>query len=529
MSSSLGETLIDFNDFLGELGSNTEDGRITFIDNTEKKTLTSSISMTEDSKTNFSKGTVNVLEQSSRKSSYYFISDFQDETIEGIRDAFYDTTSNYHIMIHNDLNQYRNIHVDTLYILPSLEDASNYSVYLKLRTYNYESGNIVVKLLSDDKQVSSIVKEISEIDIIKFDVPKDKYGSYKIVLEGDDVAYDNTFYFVIDEKSKLNITLVDNGKTGYLKEVFGNDDLFNLQVYDLNTLSYQELEKSDLIILNDFYELPNSLFNQLKNVSFLILPNDSVDIDSYSQQLNLDFQRLTPASSEIDFDYKHPLFKGVFEKSLDAGLNPKSSPVFSVRGEYNEIINYRSGDPFLLYNNQTYLLNLILNENTTFQSNALFVPILYQIAFSISGELIESYYYPKNNIGIKTKLTDVPIKLKNNDTEYIPEYNVINSEIFLELPSQLTTGIYAVVNGSDTIRTIAVNLPKSESTMLAPTSSDFNNAFSSMENVSISELIESPDRSLLLTLESQTSLWKYALILALLLIVIETLLHRYLK
>ncbi len=531
ISSSLGVGLIDFEVLFGELKLKAKEASVTFVDNSSQKRSGNNLGNgLENDRTVFSRGTADVLASENRnKSSYFFISDFQEESIDDISKSLNDTTSQYHFVIHNDLNNIRNAFVDTLYVLPSLDDISNFSIFLKLRVDNYTTGNIVIKLLNGERQVSSIVKDVSEIDVVKFDIPKDQYGSYKIVLEGDDVTYDNHFYFVLDEKSKLNITIVDNGNADFLKEVFGNNNLFNLRVFDLNSLAYQEIENSDLIILNDFHELPTSLFSQLPKATFLILPDDSIDLKSYTEIVNLDFESTSPSQSEINFDFNHPLFQGVFEKKFNSGLNPKSTPVFRIRGEYDQIINYRSGEPFLLEKKQIYLLNLILNENTTFQSNALFIPILYQIAFSVSGELVESYSYPGSNIALRTESSTETIRLKNYAVEHVPEQNMIDGQIFLQIPSQLKPGTYWVLSGEDTIRSIAVNLPKSESAMLAPTLSDFSNAFSSMNNVSVSEVFESRDQSLLLTLESQTSLWKYALILALLFIVIETLFHRYLK
>ena len=532
ISSSLGDSYLDLDAFFDEMESESEKRNAIFIDNSERKSLASYLSndIGSTQKTFFSRGFLDILDSDKESySSYYLISDCQNLDVQKMYHAFDDTTSNYHIIIPNNLNGFRNVLVDTLYILPSLDDVSNFSIFLNLRTYNYESGNVVVKLLNEGRQVSSIVKDVSELDFIKFDVPKDAYGSYQIELEGDDVTYDNTFYFVIDERSKLKVTVIENRESRFLREVFGNKSLFDLEVYDLNSLRYQELEESDLVVLYDFYEIPSSLLKELEDVNYLVLPADSINIDSYSKFLNLQFENTSSIQSEINFDYNHPLFKGVFEKKIDNRLNPKSIPVFEVEGDYDRIIAYRNRISFLLKRNQIYLLNTTFNDESTFQSNALFVPILYQIAFSISGEITEPYYYPKNRFPIKMMTSDTPIKLKNSTAEYIPEHNVFKNEMIIEVPYELNPGHYQILNGIDTIRSIAINLHRDESAMLAPTYDDFNKAFASKDNVFVSELDESSKSSALMGSVNETSLWKYALILALLLIVTETILHRYPK
>ncbi|MER3329124.1 MAG: hypothetical protein RIF34_06045, partial [Candidatus Kapaibacterium sp.] len=180
-------------------------------------------------------------------------------------------------------------------------------------TFNISSGNVVIKLMQGSRQISSIVKSISDLGIVEFDVPIEAYGSYSLEIEGDDVVYDNTFYFVIEERSKPTISILNNGSRA-IEEVFSNELLFNTQILDIQNLDYEMLDQSDLVVLNSHENLPANLIGQFSDKKFLIFPSDSVNILTYNELSNLVFTK-SNGVFEIDLETENELLKGVFERN----------------------------------------------------------------------------------------------------------------------------------------------------------------------------------------------------------------------
>lgn len=462
-------------------------------------------------------------------SSFYLFSDFQSVNLPQLKESFQDSSNSYELFLTNELNTIRNVYVDSLYLRPNEEDLSELSILVGFGVDNMTSGSIVVKLMQDKRQLSSIVKDITELDNVSFDIAKESYGQYEIVIDGDDVAYDNTFHFSISEKSKTRVTIIDSNETKLFKEVYGNQDLFDVTHQDFRNLDYETLKNSDLVVVSNLYSMPDNFKEQLPGVSFIVFPSDSIHNESYEAFLGLSLISNDKELEEINVDVRHPLFKGVFENTVEFNRQPREISLFRIEGGYESIVEYRGGKPFLLEKSGVYFFNSSFKSSaSTFQSNVLFLPIMYQIAFASAGSIETPYYYPGDKIVSSVEASDIPIKIIGSDYEVIPDFNSLGSEVVLELPQEIMPGKYFVMQNSDTLQSIALNIPKEESKMSSPDLEEIQEIFSDMPYVRVSQIFEGNTNEAF-TDESQSSLWKYALILATLLLLTETVLHRYLK
>lgn len=457
----------------------------------------------------------------------YLVSDFQSFSIDSFEEASFDSTKNYHILLLSELNDLRNISVDTLWFHPNPDDLSKISVRVGFTTFNISSGSVVIKLLRGTKQVSSVVKSVSDLGVIEFDVPIDGYGAYSLEVEGDDVLYDNVFYFVIGERSKPSVTILNKNGNRAIVEVFGNQELFDSKKLDIQSLDYERLNDSDLIVFNGYENLPTNLIDQFRDKVFLIFPPDSVNLETYNNLDNLKFTN-TKGVFEIEIEEQHVLMRGIFEENLDLGSTSKFRQVFAVDGFFNPIISFRDGKPFLLLSQSIYVFNTPLAGNSGFESNALFLPLLYQIAFSSANDIDIPYYYPGDKLSLSIKALDIPVRLSGDNYEIIPSFNTNGTQTIIEIPDDIDPGLYRIVQDDDTLREIAINLPKSESEMKSPTYEELKNFFSNYENVNVSQAL-SDSGNMMFAQTQPVSLWKYALILTLLFILTETMLHRYLR
>ena len=460
--------------------------------------------------------------------SSVLLSDFQLTEVQDLQDYTIDSTRYYEIVLLNDLNDDRNVFIDSLWVQVNSSDLSELSIFVKFIAFNSDDGNIVVKLMQSGKQLSSVVKSVMELDIIEFDVPIDSYGQYSLVINGDDVTYDNEFYFIREMNNKPAISILNNGNTRAINEVFNNPALFETEVLDIQNLDYELMSASDLIVFNNYTELPSNLIEQFKDKHFLIFPSDSIEFQSYSDLNGLSFSSRERGNLQIDIVDGNSLTRGIFEERVRPGSLPFLSPVFNVQGSYEPIINYRDNSPFLLLNEKKYVFNTSLSLASGFESNALFLPILYQIAFSSIGGLEIPYVYPGNTLGLDVPVSDIPIRIVKEGFEIIPAFNSTDLKTTIQIPENIDPGFYHLVQKSDTLRQIAINIPKEESVMISPSLADLKHVFGEYENVNVSEVYEGSGKTVFASTES-IGLWKYALILTILLILTETMLHRYFR
>ncbi|MEP1033782.1 BatA domain-containing protein [Ekhidna sp.] len=529
ISSSLGNADVKVENGLRQIKQ--EAGAMLLFNNQSKSFIDkNSIVSVSNNKTPRSISLANVFDLFNENSltTHYLFSDFQTIDVDELKKNFVDSLKSYHLILTNDLSKMKNVSIDSLYLIPNQDNLSELSILVRFKVFNMASGSVVVKLVKGTRQLSSVVKDVTELDVVRFDISKDNYGDFEIVIDGDDVSFDNTFHFTIGERLKSRITILSSEKRDIIRAVYRNSQLFEVEEQDVTNLDFERLKESDLVVITNQNSLPEALRNQLENVSFIIFPSDSIDVDSYEDFIDVSMLSSERVLSEISIDSNHPLLKGVFEEKLKDGLMPSEVSLFQIKGNFEPVIQFRGGNTFLLKKKNVYFFNSSFKSNSGgFKSNALFLPILYQIAFSATGSMETPYYYPGERIIVSAKATDIPIKLVRNNYEIIPAFNSNGSQIILELPDDLLEGKYTLMRNQDTLRRISINIPKDESIMKAPNFEEMKRALADLNNVSVSKIIDSDD--IVFATGSQSSLWKYALILAVFLILTETVLHRYLR
>lgn len=528
-SATLGRTDSKVEQALNQINDNV--GSILYFDNADRMLIDkSTIVSVESKKTPYANSSSLIFSRfnESNLSLQYIFSDFQAFDSNELRVLMTDSAKEYHLILTNDLNKVKNLSIDSVYLLPNQDDLSELSILVSFNAYNIPSGSVVVKLMQGARQLSSIVKDVTELDIVRFDISKEFFGDFEVVIDGDDVVYDDIFHFTVGEKTKSKITIINSERSNVITQVFDNNELFNVEQQDLNNIDYQKLDDSDLVILSHLFELPAGLQSQLKDANFIIFPPDSIHTQSYEEFVGIGLDPNDNNITETSFNVNHPLLGGIFEKQFEDGSLPAAAALFDIEGDFESIIKYRGGNHFLLQKENIYFFNSSLRADAGgFQSSALFLPILYQIAFVSAGNLEIPYFYPGDRIVVNTKPSDVPVKLIGDNYEVIPPFNSSGSQLVLELPDDIEVGKYTLLQAQDTLRRVAINVAKEESAMNGPSLEDLVSAFEDMENVKISQI--QSNESTVFAGNSQSSLWKYALLLAVILILTETVLHRYFR
>lgn len=464
--------------------------------------------------------------------SVFIFSDMQDLTLEKLSFVMQDSLRKYYFVV-NDNSSDRNAFVDTVFIQNSENDFSSLILNVDIdKSRNFDKGNIVIKLLSNGKQLSSLVIKIEELDRIQFDIAKLVEAKYEIQLSGDDIDYDNSFFLTVSNSMRPLVSLITSSENNYLKKVFKNTELFDFIEMDKNSIDFSKLESSDLIILDNLNSIPNGILGQFDKASVLIFPSDSIDYLNGKSTGIKAFKSRDENQYRTILDKNNVLFQGIFESLDTKSILPLGSSLYSFEGVYEPLIRLSNGNTFLAKasNRNIYILSSPLDEEyTNLPVHGIFLPIMYRLAMNASNSMNSKIsYYPNDLVTVEGQFNDLPVKMSRKEYEIVPEFQFVNNSIVLSIPSISPPGFYSMIQGTDTINRIAVNLSKSESIVERVSYDDLKTFFDNSNHVSVHKLEVGLTPEDLME-ETTPSLWKIALILVFFFILTETTLHRYLK
>ncbi|MEP5612151.1 MAG: BatA domain-containing protein [Cyclobacteriaceae bacterium] len=475
-----------------------------------------------------------VLERVDTQNDIYLISDFQDATLEQLESVRQDSATNYYL-VYQENALLKNAFVDSVWLIRDLDDYSNILLNCQIgHTNNYTEGSIVVKLLDKNGgQISSIVQGLERDPIIEFSLPqKSSTEYYKIQISGDEIGYDNEFHLTIDGVKTPSILILSQSSNRYLSSIFGNAELFQLSV-SRGEIDYELLRSVDLVVVNDYYQLPPGLISQnVSESSFFVIPADSIDKLNYEKELGMSLRGPTDSELlEIRVPRGNELLHGVYKKIDETTTVPSARSQYQVASTHESVLQLRNGNSFLgkkieqpLY----FLSSPLTDEYTDFPNHSIFLPIMYRIAEESIKSDNTLFAYPNDFLQIENLAADRPPKIVSEGVEVIPEFSVSNLTGLVRIPNELPPGLYHILQGRDTVTSFGLNLSKNESLFAGPTLREIEDFFINSSHVTVVTMSDQQNSGLL-HLANDNGLWKYALILALIFIMLETLFHRYLK
>jgi len=455
-----------------------------------------------------------------------YISDFQGVTQEALSVLKNDSSFIRSLFHLGDISEYQNLFVDSLFLAFDSNDLSKQQIILVPKLSGKEQdGTAIFKLLHGQRQISSVALDFSNLKKVVFDIPLDLKGEFTIQLEGDNVYYDNEFFFHIGERVKPTVSIISKKRDLYLNGVFGNKDLFDLYLLDPRSIDYQLIKQSDVVIIRSLDNLPSGFISQLQEKLVLAFPDKNEHSlavwDGISNSLPLE----ESVYSILEIDYSHPLFSGVFVKKDKDAEMPFGTPIFDLQGDYEVLISFRDKKPYLikLINSDTYLFNSALESDlSNIVSHAIFLPLMYQLAFSSREYNQPIFAYPGEVLNLEVENQEFPPRIVSTGLEVIPEFNPSKSGLTIRIPD-LEPGFYKVKHENDSI-VLAINSPREESIMEGLSKEELSVFFNNTKHIKVLNAASDKYANV-----SESGLWEYALFLIIVLVLSETLLHRFLR
>ena len=457
------------------------------------------------------------------------VSDFQKRLMS----TNIDTISNFQKhLVKLSTTTVNNVSLDSVYV--SKYGAENIEIIATLSApSNIQS--IPVSLYDNDKLIAktSAVFEALKGEV-NFTLSANEVVNGKIEISDSGITYDNHLFFNINEMEKPKVLAIGDASSEYLRRIYpANEFLFSS--FLLKNLNYRDLELQNLILLNELEKLPTSLMASISSFvsnggNLGIIPSTNTDINAYNQllsrfSLGSFVEKVSTETKITQITFSHPLYENVFEKNIGNFQYPKVSEFFKINSNASKILGYQNGEPFLLSTNGIYLFTAsIANQNSNFKQSPLIVPTFYKMGVN-SLKRVGLYHTMGGQIrmDIAQKIAkDHILKVSKNGLDFIPQQRAHANKVSLTFnENPFEDGIYNILENGNILKKISFNYPRNESDLEFL---DFNSIPAASKQSSIAALFQDLEND-----NSVTELWKWFVILAVLFILIEVLIIKYLK
>ncbi|MDF9795745.1 hypothetical protein OKW21_001008 [Catalinimonas alkaloidigena] len=421
--------------------------------------------------------------------------------------------------------------------------------------------------------------------------PLQQNNRSQIVFDDYPVTFDNEFYFTLNLGDKISVLEIKSEQlsvqdSSSVAKVYANKSIFDLQSFGVGNLDYSLIESSDLIVMNEIGntgdEANRAVIPYLREYisqggHIMFIPPSSGDISLLSEitgNTGISAERIVvPDSVDVDrpplanLDMANPFYDGMFEGETENFVMPYAEKILQHNLQGEALLNYRTGEPYLLNLSKRYIMaengssdqisffsTPLRDPVTNIHRHAIFVPVMYRLASRSKSMNNQLYYYVDNPvIALETasfnnessdEQSDGPdrrylYKLIREGEEVIPSQRMISGRLLMEIPQGvIQAGFYELVRVEESasgegnpepLTTLSFNIDENESLIMQYDVSDLEDIFENSANVNIyeAENVEA-FAGMIRSEQTNTALWKYTLLMALLCLLTEILLIRFL-
>jgi len=426
-----------------------------------------------------------------------------------------------------------NVTIDSLYVSATNPTALELSVNL---SKTGEIDDIPVSLFDGGRLIAKTSANFEDADqtAVIFSVPEEERIIGRVEISETGLDFDNLLYFNLGEKARIKVMVIGDTSNDYLQRIFTAKE-FEYTAVALSALNYTDIDSQNLIVLNELSTLPLALQNTLKAFSregghIVLVPGKNSALSEYNNFLSgFGQSRLSTARTDslriTSISFQHPLYKQVFEQQVENFQYPVSSYYYPIDSSMGTVLGYSDASPFLSGRPGFYVFSSPLSgSESNFINSPLVVPTFYEMGKQ-SLALPDLYYSlgDRSEVDVSVPMAqDQIIKVAREGYEFIPlQQSFANKTRLTFIDNPVEHGTYSVLVKGDTLKQISFNYPREESNL---TYSDP----SKMANISMKENIEELFSDL--AEENRVeSLWKWFVILALIFILAEVGIQKFIR
>lgn len=490
----------------------------------------------------------------------FVISDFQKNFLDRINEIDNENITAFFVPVNSIKKD--NLGIDSLWLnTPLIQNNQAVDVSVLIKNYSdevYDNLSVSLFVNGERKSITSTDLNAKGNNTVELSFIPDNEAFYncKVQIEDQSLTFDNTLYFSLNIAKTIDVNVL-SGKQGVnnsLKALFEDEDFFNFKFSKFDETNISSLSKNGLLILDAVETFSQSKINEIKEFTnyynnIVIIPSENPD-QSYQSLLNSlgspSYDKAIKAQLRVsEMMLENKVFKNVFEGSLENADMPIVNsyfPLSGVSGLYSvALMKLQNGSGFLMHNNSgksgIYVFATPFNSaSTNFHKHAVFVPVMYRLAF-LSASITDIYNVigTNDNIVLKDKQVDSRTRFKIENVEggksIIPSYRHENQQTVLSTNQQLTeAGNYLLYRNDEKLSTLSFNYNRKESEMQFYNKAPLDSLLKTNQIEDIVIIDSKPDLATEIKhFRHGKQLWKSFVFLALIFLIFEIILLRFLK
>lgn len=446
---------------------------------------------------------------------------------------------------------------------------------VEVRNYgNAGAANQFVSLEVDGRMAGQyeVNLEPGETRELSFEIVPQKTGDIpgKVVIEGDEISFDNERYFALNIPQTRSVLLVNRTEddasefVSYLQPALEAARRSNTQI-EFNRVQPDEIDQAnwlqnDVIILDGLREIPEYWYEDLQRYvqsgkGLLFFPSEQGNIQNYNSFLGLfnagrfsgirgEYASFRSTAKIEGLVEGHPILDGIFNKEEDEDIQVDLPDLFfyyqfeqaSSTGSYS-VLSATTGDEILIeqrFGDGRLLVSALGTDPgwSNFPVNALFAPIYYRsVLYASASERggLNSYELGHEfewNGNLPTQTVD----LRLGEVTYKPDLQNMPSGTTVRYSGRGWTPGMLYIEAGEQQHLVAVNQDITESDFTTLSQEELENF--SDNSVTITNVLNATELSqdnLVTELQSASmgrEIWNWFIWIALLLLIAETVISK---
>jgi hypothetical protein len=415
--------------------------------------------------------------------------------------------------------------------------------------------NLVVSLFINRERSAqqSVSFKPGETKSINLEAPVKNYGTSDafVEIEEDDLLDDNIRYTSFSIPQKISVLILDDNLDdtklidAALKSV-SESGYFDITIKKTEQISGLQLNNFQVIILlSDNFGNASVKLNQFlsSGKGIIIFPSSETDATGFNSSLSsigisssgiLVKMEKTQSIHFSETDFNHPLFENIFmdekKKQIESPeiysyfkINPggKGKSIITLEDESSFLSEYSISDGKVLFFGVSPVFSW-----SDFPIKGIFAPLITKsVMFLVSGNSVDGKYIAGElmNINVSERtLPQIKVKRPDNNVEIINiDENQLSDNI--SYGNTFTTGNYKFFSGEKLISTVNVNTDPAESVTEYLSESEFAEYLEKINYKGSYIRIDKGENPAQMILQARfgSELWRYFLLAAILLALIE--------
>lgn len=365
------------------------------------------------------------------------------------------------------------------------------------------------------------------------------------------ITFDDRYYFSLNIRDRIRMLIVEgHGNNEYLQRLFGDDEAIALNTVAANQMDYSHLDEVDVLVLDELSSIGSGLAQTLHSFvdqggTVVVVAAEQADATSYNAALaslgaprlgSWNSGRVTAARVELD----NTLYTGVFSGRWENMELPTVTGYYALQSDGSTLrqplITLANGDDYLCCtpsgDGLLYLVATPLrDEHTDFVRQALFVPTFYNMAlYSVRPTPPATSLDSRQPVPLAAQYDDATgARLQGDDYEEIPDLLRSGGHYsYVPHGSLQKAGNYHTVLDGTVLEGLSFNYSRRESQMqfLTPTALGQRLKACGREGYSIIKNAATPLDTFLRKQREGRQLWRWCVVLSLLMLLAETALIR---